>query len=135
VAIAIDTERGLLAPVVRNADQKGLLELAEARRSLVERTLDGTVGADELNGGTFTVTNLGTLGVDAFTPIINAPQTAILGVGRIRSAPAVHEGQLCIRQLMFLSLTFDHRVIDGAPAARFLNDVVRLVEKPHLMWL
>jgi pyruvate dehydrogenase E2 component (dihydrolipoamide acetyltransferase) len=135
IAIAVDTERGLLTPVVRDADRKGLLALAEERRALVDRTLDGSISPDELGGGTFTITNLGTLGVDAFTPIINPPQSAILGVGRIRTAAGVCDGQLCVRQFMFLSLTFDHRVIDGAPAARFLNDVVRMIEKPHLIWL
>ena len=135
VAVAVDTERGLVTPVVRHADKKGLLQLAWERAELVRRALDATITPDELTGGTFTVTNLGPLGIDAFTPIINPPQTAILGVGRIRPAPAVYDGELCIRQKMFLSLTFDHRAIDGAPAARFLQDVVRMIEKPHLMWL
>ncbi len=135
VAVAVDTERGLVTPVVRNADQKGLLQLAQERAELVRRALDGSITPEELGGGTFTITNLGTLGVDAFTPIINPPQVAILGVGRIRSAPAVHKEELCVRQLMYLSLTFNHRFIDGAPAARFLADVVRLIEKPHLLWL
>ncbi|MDH7485822.1 MAG: dihydrolipoamide acetyltransferase family protein [Anaerolineae bacterium] len=135
VAVAVDTERGLMAPVLRNADKKGLLQLARERAELVRRALDGIITPEELSGGTFTITNLGSLGVDAFTPIINPPQAAILGVGRICPAPAVHEGQLCIRQLMHLSLTFDHRVVDGAPAARFLGDVVQWIEKPHLIWL
>jgi len=135
VALAVDTERGLIAPVIRDADQKGLLRLAQERADLVQRALEGTITPDELSGGTFTITNLGTLGIDAFTPIINPPQAAILGIGRIRSAPAVCNGELCVRQMMVLSLTFDHRAIDGAPAARFLRDVVRLIERPHLMWL
>jgi pyruvate dehydrogenase E2 component (dihydrolipoamide acetyltransferase) len=135
VAVAVDTDRGLLAPVLRNADQKGLLQLAHEREELVRRTRDGAIASEELSGGSFTITNMGNLGVDAFTPIINPPQSAILGVGRIRPGPAVHEGELCVRQLVYLSLTFDHRVVDGAPAARFLRDVVRLIEKPHLIWL
>ncbi len=135
VAVAVDTERGLVTPVVRNADTKGLLALTAERAALVRQALDGTIGLDDLTGGTFTITNLGPIGIDAFTPIINPPQTAILGVGRIRPAAAVHNGELCIRQRMFLSLTFDHRIIDGAPAARFLMDIVRLIEKPHLVWL
>jgi pyruvate dehydrogenase E2 component (dihydrolipoamide acetyltransferase) len=135
VAVAVDTERGLVAPVVRHADRKGLLKVARERAELTRRALDGSVTPDELTGGTFTITNLGPLGVDAFTPIINPPQAAILGVGRIHAGPAVHRGELCVRQLMTLSLTFDHRVVDGAPAARFLRDVVRLIEKPHLIWL
>lgn len=135
VAVAVDTERGLIAPVLRDADKKGLLQLARERAELVRRALDEAITPQELSGGTFTITNLGSLGVDAFTPIINPPQVAILGVGRICPAPAVHEGQLCIRQLMHLSLTFDHRVVDGAPAARFLGDIVQWIEKPHLIWL
>ena len=135
VAVAVDTERGLMAPVLRNADKKGLLQLAQERAELVKRALNGAITPEELSGGTFTITNLGSLDVDAFTPIINPPQAAILGVGRVRPAPAVHEGELCIRQLMCLSLTFDHRIVDGAPAARFLRDVVRMIEKPHLIWL
>ncbi|MGD2145044.1 MAG: 2-oxo acid dehydrogenase subunit E2 [Anaerolineae bacterium] len=135
VAVAVDTDRGLLTPVVRDADQKGLLQLAEERAALVTRSLDGSATPQDLSGGTFTITNLGPLGVDAFTPIINPPQIAILGIGRIRPEPAVYQGELCIRQLVSLSLTFDHRFIDGAPAARFLADVVRVIERPHLMWL
>ncbi len=135
LGLAVDTERGLLVPVLRNADQKGLLQLARERTALVERALDGSINPAELSGGTFTLTNLGALGVDAFTPIINPPQVAVLGIGRIHPGPAVHQGELCVRQLMILSLTFDHRIVDGAPAARFLADVVRLIEKPHLWWL
>ena len=86
-----------------------------------------------LRGGTFTLTNLGMLGVDAFTPIINLPETAILGVGRIKEKPAVHNGQIAIRHLMWLSLTFDHRLVDGGLAARFLGRVVELVESPYLL--
>ena len=135
VAVAIDTERGLVAPVIRDADRKGLLQLAQERADLTSRALEGKVALEELNGGTFTITNLGPLEIDAFTPIINPPQVAILGVGRVRSVPAAYQGEVCIRQMMFLSLTFDHRVIDGAPAARFLRDVARMIEKPHLVWL
>ena len=135
LALAVDSERGLVAPVLRNADDKGLLQLAEERVRLVERALDGSIAPEELSGGTFTITNLGSLGIDAFTPIINPPQAAILGVGRIRPAAAVFEGQLCVRQLMFLSLTFDHRLVDGGPAARFLRDVALSIESPYLAWL
>jgi pyruvate dehydrogenase E2 component (dihydrolipoamide acetyltransferase) len=135
LALAVDTDRGLIVPVMVAVEGVGVLELARLRTDLVRRTLDGTVTPDELQGGTFTLTNLGTLGVDAFTPIINPPQIAILGVGRIRSMPAVYEDQITIRQMIYLSLTFDHRIVDGAPAARFLAEVAQLVEKPHLIWL
>ena len=135
VAIAVDTERGLVAPAIRSAQRKGLLELARERSGLARRAVEGSLAPEELSGGTFTLTNLGTLGVDAFTPVINPPQVAILGVGRIRAVPAAHDGQVAIRQAMHLSLTFDHRAVDGAPAARLLNDVAMLIEKPHRVWL
>ena len=135
MGIAVDTERGLVVPVIKSTAHKGLLELASERIRLSQAALDGKLSPDELGAGTFTITNLGTLGVDGFTPIINPPQVAILGVGRIRPMPAVYENQVSIRQVMVLSLTFDHRVVDGAPAARFLADVAQLVEKPQLIWL
>lgn len=135
IGLAVDTERGLVVPVIKHANQKGLLQLAQARIELVRRALGGAITPAELADGTFTLTNLGALEVDAFTPIINPPQVAVLGVGRIRPGPAVYQGELRIRQLLHLSLTVDHRFIDGAPAARFLADVARLIEKPQLWWL
>jgi pyruvate dehydrogenase E2 component (dihydrolipoamide acetyltransferase) len=133
VALAVDTERGLLVPVVREADRKGLVEIAREMRGLVERVRSGKALPDELAGSTFTITNLGVYEVDAFTPIINLPETAILGVGRIKARPAVVDGAVCVRQTMWLSLTFDHRLVDGAPAARFLQRIKQLVEEPYLM--
>ncbi len=133
IAMAVDTERGLLVPVIRDADCKELSELTRERAELVRRATDGNATPEQLIGGTFTITNLGALGIDAFTPIINLPQVAVLGVGRIRPAPAVYEGELCIRHLMHLSLTFDHRVVDGAPAAHFLQDLAELIEEPSLI--
>ena len=133
IGLAVDTDRGLLVPVVRNADQKGLAQLAAETKDLAERARSGKVTPDELRGGTFTLTNLGMLGVDAFTPIINLPETAVLGVGRIKEKPAVHNGQIAIRPLIWLSLTFDHRLVDGGLAARFLQRVVQLVESPYLL--
>ena len=133
VALAVDAERGLLVPVVRDADQKGLVEIAHEVRRLVERARAGTALPDELTGSTFTITNLGVYEIDAFTPIINLPETAILGVGRIKARPAVVDGELRVRQTMWLSLTFDHRLVDGAPAARFLQRIKQLVEEPFLL--
>jgi pyruvate dehydrogenase E2 component (dihydrolipoamide acetyltransferase) len=135
MGLAVDTERGLLVPVLRDVANKGLAALARERSALVQRTLEGTVTPDELTGGTFTLTNLGSLGVDAFTPLLNPPQVAILGVGRIRPVAAPFNGAVVIRQAMFLSLTFDHRAVDGAPAARLLADIARLVEQPDRVWL
>ncbi len=133
IGLAVDTDRGLLVPVVRNVDQKGLALLATETKVLAERVRSGNITPDELRGGTFTLTNLGMFGIDAFTPIINLPETAILGVGRIEEKPAVHNGQIVIRHLMWLSLTFDHRLVDGGLAARFLQRVVQLVESPYLL--
>ena len=133
VALAVDTERGLLVPVIRDADRKGLVEIARELRALVERARVGEALPDELSGSTFTVTNLGMYEIDAFTPIINLPEAAILGVGRIKARPAVVDGTVCVRQTMWLSLTFDHRLVDGAPAARFLQRIKQLVEEPYLL--
>ena len=132
IAIAVDTEEGLLAPVLRNANKKSIEQIAEESRSLAETARARKLDRDSLQGGTFTITNLGTYGIDAFTPIINLPQCAILGVGAIRLKPAVHEGQLAARHMVSLSLTFDHRIVDGAPAAAFLKTVRELIEQPDL---
>ena len=95
--------------------------------------LGGRCTPDELRGGTFTLTNLGSLGIYVFTPIINLPECAILGVGRIKPQPVIRRKKVVARQMVWLSLTFDHRLVDGAPAARFLQRVVQLVERPHLL--
>ena len=133
VALAVDTDRGLLVPVVRNADRKGLAEVAVDLRALIERVRDGSASPDDLTGSTFTITNLGMFEVDAFTPIINLPEAAILGVGRIKPQPIVAGGEICVRKMMWLSLTFDHRLVDGAPAARFLQRIKTLIEEPMLL--
>jgi pyruvate dehydrogenase E2 component (dihydrolipoamide acetyltransferase) len=133
LGIAVDTERGLLVPVIRNADQKGLRALGTEFRTLMERARSGRSMPDDLSGGTFTITNLGMYEIDAFTPIINLPEAAILGVGRIQPKPVVQNGEVIVRQLCSLSLAFDHRLVDGAPAARFLQGIKRLVENPYLL--
>lgn len=133
LALAVDTERGLLAPVVRRADQLNLVELQHTLDGLIERALAGQSSPDELSGGTFTLTNLGMYEVDGFTPIINQPQAAILGCGRIQAKPAALEDKVAVRQLMTLSLSFDHRLVDGGPAARFLQRVKQLVERPFAL--
>lgn len=125
VGIAVALDEGLIVPVIRNADRKSLQEIAAESRALAEKARTGELGVDDVSGGIFTITNLGTYGIDAFTPIINQPQIAILGTGRIVQKPAVHDGQIAIRSMMMLSLTFDHRIIDGAPAAAFLQDVAQ----------
>lgn len=130
VGIAVDTESGLLVPVVRDVPKLGLRQIAAITRELIDRARRGKLKAAEMEGGTFTVTNLGNYGIDAFTPIINPPQCAILGIGRIQRQPVVSGDAVAIRDQVTLSLTFDHRVVDGAPAARFLQTLVRLVENP-----
>jgi pyruvate dehydrogenase E2 component (dihydrolipoamide acetyltransferase) len=133
VALAVDTERGLLVPVVRDADRKGIAEFAAELRGVIERARAGTALPDELSGSTFTITNLGMFEIDAFTPIINLPEAAILGVGRIKDCAAVVNGEITVRKMMWLSLTFDHRLVDGAPAARFLQRIKQYVEEPYLL--
>ena len=133
VGLAVDTQRGLLVPVVRDVDRKGLRQLSEETLSLVERARAGQCTPDELSGGTFTLTNLGMFGIDAFTPLLNLPECAVLGVGRIKRQPVMVGHEVVGRELVWLSLTFDHRLVDGGPAARFLQRVVQLVESPHLL--
>ncbi len=130
IAFAVDTEAGLLAPVIENADQQSLRQLAGTSRELVTRARAGTLQAAQLRGATFTISNLGALGVDAFTPIITLPQCAVLGVGRIVREPAVIGDRVVPADRLTLSLTFDHRVLDGAPAARFLDTLRQGIENP-----
>ena len=120
VGIAVDTDAGLLVPVIRDADRKSIEEIRDEAAALAARAREGQFGPDDLRGGTFTITNLGMHGVDAFTPIINPPQSAVLGIGRIAMRPVVRDGQVVARYTVILSLTFDHRLVDGGPAARFL---------------
>jgi pyruvate dehydrogenase E2 component (dihydrolipoamide acetyltransferase) len=130
ISVAVDTEAGLLAPVIRDTSKLTVRQIAAELRRLADRARKGQLSADEMQGGVFTVTNLGMFKIDSFTPIINRPQCAILGVGRIAREPAVVNDQIVPRDQMTLSLTFDHRVVDGAPAARFLNDLRLAIEHP-----
>lgn len=133
IGIAVDTPEGLIVPVVRNVHEQSLRRIAEQSKALIEKAQARKLSADALQGGTFTITNLGMYNIDAFTPIINPPQCAILGIGRIVKKPVVVDDQIVVRQMVALSLTFDHRVVDGAPAARFLDAVRQLVESPLLL--
>jgi pyruvate dehydrogenase E2 component (dihydrolipoamide acetyltransferase) len=130
----VDTETGLLVPVIRDVPSLSLRQIAARSQELVDRGRQRKLKPDELHGGTFTVTNLGSLGIDAFTPIINVPECAVLGLGRILKQPAMIDQQLTQRDRMTLCLTFDHRVVDGGPAARFLHDLAGLLENPS-PWL
>jgi pyruvate dehydrogenase E2 component (dihydrolipoyllysine-residue acetyltransferase) len=131
IAFAVDTEAGLLAPVIRHVAVLAIDEIAKLTRDLSARARSGSLTAEEMRSATFTITNLGMFGIDAFTPIIPLPQCAILGVGRIVREPAVVDDKIVPRDLVTLSLTFDHRVLDGAPAARFLETVRRLIEQKN----
>jgi pyruvate dehydrogenase E2 component (dihydrolipoamide acetyltransferase) len=128
VALAVDTEAGLLAPVLRDVDRLSLQEVASQARELAALARAGRLTAETMRGATFTVTNLGTHGIDAFTPLLHLPQSAVLGIGRICRKPAVVNDQIVPRDRLTLSLTFDHRIIDGAPAARFLDTVRKQIE-------
>lgn len=127
VGLAVALDEGLIVPVVRDADKKSLKDIAAEAKTLAEKARASQLKLEEVSGGTFTVSNLGMYGVDAFTPIINAPQSGILGVGRIVEKPVIHRGEVTRRSMMVLSLTFDHRVIDGAPAGAFLQTVADLL--------
>ncbi len=128
VGLAVASEKGLVVPVVRDADTKTLTEVASVLQTLVEKARRGELTKDDVTGGTFTVTNLGMYGVDVFIPIINPPETAILGVGRVVDKPVAVDGQVTVRPMMQLSLAYDHRVVDGAPAAQFLQSVKKILE-------
>ena len=137
IAVAVDTEHGLFAPVIHDADRLSLLELTAASAELVTLARQGKLKPEQLQGATFTVTNLGMYDIDAFTPIISLPQAAVLGIGRIMPRQVVIDVEAertAIRYMTTLSLTFDHRLTDGAPAARFLQRVKQYVETPYL-WL
>ena len=134
VGIAVAVDGGLLVPVIRNADRLSLLEIAAERIALIERARSGKIAPRDLEGGTFTVSNFGSYGGDFETPILNAPQSALLGIGRIADEPAVRDKQIVIRAVMMMSLTFDHRLIDGADAGKFRARLRDLLEQPsHLL--
>jgi pyruvate dehydrogenase E2 component (dihydrolipoamide acetyltransferase) len=135
LGVAVATERGLIVPVIRDVDRKPVIELARELAALAQRTRDGKATLDDLRGGTFTVTNIGALGGTGAMPIINYPEVAILGIARARQEPVVRDGAIVPRLLLPMSLTFDHRVADGADGARFASDIVRRLEHPDELLL
>jgi pyruvate dehydrogenase E2 component (dihydrolipoamide acetyltransferase) len=135
IGLAVDTPRGLLVPVIRDAGAKPIAQLHRDVTDAVARAGEGKSKPDELSGGTFTITNLGMFEIDGFTPIINLPEAAILGVGRIAPKPAAKGEQVVVRQMLTLSLSFDHRVVDGAPAGRFLQRIKQLIERPFALMM
>jgi pyruvate dehydrogenase E2 component (dihydrolipoamide acetyltransferase) len=129
VGVAVATEKGLVAPVIRNVDKKTLKEIDAALVELTEKARQARLSREEVSGGTFTVTNLGMYGVDFFIPIINPPEAGILAAGRISEKPVVLDGKVEVRPMMTISLAYDHRIVDGVPAAQFLRSVKEKIEK------
>ncbi len=129
LGVAVDTPRGLMVPTIFNADEKSLLEISKEVKTLAEAARSGSISPDLLTGGSFTVSNLGSMGVEVFTPVINPPQTGILGVCTITQRVKEVGGEMKIYPAMGLSLTYDHRVVDGAPAARFMKELCANLEK------
>ncbi|EJL39471.1 MULTISPECIES: dihydrolipoamide acetyltransferase family protein [Brevibacillus] len=133
IGIATSTEDGLLVPVVKAADSKSIFQIAGEISELAKKSRERKASADELKGSTFSITNIGSAGGMFFTPIINYPEVAILGVGRISEKPVVKNGEIVVGQMLHLSLSFDHRLVDGEPAQRFVNYVKQLLENPTLL--
>jgi pyruvate dehydrogenase E2 component (dihydrolipoamide acetyltransferase) len=135
IGVAVDTERGLLVPVIRDVPGKSIHALAAELADVAERARQKKIAAEDMRGGTFTITNLGGIGGTGFTPIVNYPEVAILGMSRSRWQPVVQDGQVVARLLLPLSLSYDHRIIDGAAAARFTRRIAQMLEKPLEMLL
>jgi len=130
VGLAVAVDDGLMVPVLKNVDEKGLSQLTVEAKDLAKRAREQKLLPDQMKGSTFTVSNLGMYAIDAFTPIINLPETAILGIGRIQDKAVVENGTIVVRPMMVVSLSFDHRAIDGAPAAEFLTELKHVLENP-----
>jgi pyruvate dehydrogenase E2 component (dihydrolipoamide acetyltransferase) len=135
VGVAVDTERGLLVPVIRDADKKNIMELAVELTQTAQKAHARQLGPSDLEGGTFSITNLGTVGGTHFTPIVNWPEAAILGISRATMEPIWKDGQFVPRLMLQLSLSYDHRVIDGADGARFLRWICEALEQPFFLAL
>jgi pyruvate dehydrogenase E2 component (dihydrolipoamide acetyltransferase) len=135
VGVAVDTERGLLVPVIRDADRKSVLDISRELAELSTRARAGKLSLDEMQGGTISISNLGGLGGTAFSPIVNLPEVAILGISRASVQPVFIDGGFQPRLMLPLSLSYDHRVIDGADAVRFLRWVIEALEQPFVLTL
>jgi pyruvate dehydrogenase E2 component (dihydrolipoamide acetyltransferase) len=135
LGIAVDTGRGLVVPVVRDTDRKSIMTISAEIEDLAVRAREGKIDVNELRGGTFTITNVGPLGGTALIPTINYPEVAILGMGRVQEKPVVRDGEIVIRRMLPLTLAFDHRIADGADAARFVSELVRQLSDPNLLLL
>jgi pyruvate dehydrogenase E2 component (dihydrolipoamide acetyltransferase) len=130
IGIGVDTDAGLLVPVIHNVPSLSVRQLAARSQELIHKARQGTLASSEMQGGVFTITNLGMFGIDAFTPVINHPQCAILGIGRVRRVPVFVDDKVVAQDEITLSLTFDHRIVDGAPAAKFLRTLTQAMENP-----
>lgn len=130
IGIAVDTPKGLMVPVLRDTDRKGLMTISKEMKEIADRAKDFKLGIEDMRGGTFTVTNVGALGGTFATPMINYPEVAILGMGKLQEKPVVRDGQIVVRKMLPLFLSFDHRVIDGADGARFVKTVIGFLENP-----
>lgn len=135
MGVAVALEQGLIVPVIKYANNKGLEEISTEVKDLAQRAKSNELGSDSIKGGTFTITNLGMFGIEYFSPIINQPEVAILGVNKITETPVVENGEIVIKPLMNLSLTADHRAVDGSVAAQFLATLKKYIEKPELLLL
>jgi pyruvate dehydrogenase E2 component (dihydrolipoamide acetyltransferase) len=133
VGLAVSLDTGLVVPVIRRADGLTLAEIAKQRADLTERAREGKLALADLEGGTFTLSNLGMYGVDQFQAILNPPQAAILAVGRVKDRPVAVDSAVVVRPTMHLTLSADHRLLDGAQAARFLERVAQLIQEPYLL--
>lgn len=135
IGFATDTKDGLIVPVLKNVDHKSIIEISNEISLLAQKARERKISVDEISNGTFTLTSVGNIGGDFFTPIINYPQVAILGIGKIKEKPIVIDGKISIRKIIRFSLSFDHRIIDGAEAARFLNTIIKHIEDPNLLFM
>lgn len=135
IGIAVDTGKGLMVPVIRDTDRKSIIEISSDIEDAARRAREGAVDVSDLRGGTFTITNVGPLGGTALIPTINYPEVAILGMGKVQEKPVVRDGEIVIRKILPLTLAFDHRIADGADAARFVTEMVRQLSDPNLLLL
>ncbi|ASN05903.1 dihydrolipoamide acetyltransferase family protein [Virgibacillus necropolis] len=135
VGIAADTDKGLLVPVVKDADRKSIFAISQEVNELAEKARNGKLASDEMKGATSTITNIGSAGGQWFTPVLNYPEAAILGIGRIAEKPVVRDGEIVIAPVLALSLSFDHRIVDGATAQLALNQIKRLLNDPQLIMM
>jgi 2-oxoglutarate dehydrogenase E2 component (dihydrolipoamide succinyltransferase) len=131
----VNTEQGLIVPVVRDADKKNFADIEREIVDLAQRANEGSLGIDELQGGTFTITNGGIFGSLISTPILNVPQVAILGMHKTQDRPMVMDGEIQVRPMMYLALSYDHRIVDGADAVQFLVRIKELIEDPETLLL